>query len=124
MAIPGKLAFSPDGKRLTYLHSNEGSLSRVIWALDLATGLKRVLFAPPDEGATDQNVSREEALRRERQRLRETGVTHYAWAESGDTLLVPIRGDVWLKICEQPPKRISTNAIDPALPPDGSRVAF
>src|SRR5262245_59057993 len=121
--VPGKISFSPDGALLTYLHSEEGGLSRVLWAMDVATGAKRVLFAPPDGGVTDANVSREEALRRERQRLRETGVTHYAWSETGATLLVPIGGDSWAGH-EGSLKLVARGAVDPRLSPDGARLAF
>jgi len=122
-AIPGKIAFSPDGKLLTYLHSEEGGLSRVLWAMDVATGAKRVLFAPPGGGVTDKNVSREEALRRERQRLRETGVTHYAWSETGSILLVPMGGDAWAGP-EGALRCVARGAIDPRLSPDGTRLAY
>jgi len=122
-AVPGKISFSPDGKLLTYLHSEEGGLSRVLWAMDVATGARRVLFAPPSEGVTDANVSREEALRRERQRLRETGVTHYAWAENGDAFLVPLGGEAWI-VSGGTSTLVARNALDPHLSPDGSRIAL
>src|SRR5688572_16338526 len=122
-AIPGKIAFSPDGRLLTYLHSADGGLARVLHAMDVASGATRVLFSPAGGGVTDANASREEALRRERQRLRETGVTHYAWSETGATLIVPMGGDVWAGP-ESGLKRVAKGAIDPHLSPDGSRVAF
>lgn len=122
-AIPGKIAFSPDGRLLTYLHASDGGLARVLHAMDVATGATRVLFAPPDGGVTDANVSREEALRRERQRLRETGVTHYSWSETGSTLLVPLGGDAWAGP-EGSLTRVARGAVDPRLSPDGTRLAF
>ena len=122
-AIPGKLSFSPDGRLLTYLHAADGGLARVLHAMDVATGATRVLFSAPGGGVTDANVSREEALRRERQRLRETGVTHYAWSETGATLLVPIGGDAWAGP-EGSLRLVARGAVDPHLSPDGSRVAF
>jgi dipeptidyl-peptidase-4 len=75
MAIPGSLAFSPDDRLITYLHSPERSLVRQLFAFDPATREHRLLVEPPEGGATEQNVSLEEALRRERQRQRELGVT-------------------------------------------------
>ncbi|MBI4566271.1 MAG: S9 family peptidase [Planctomycetes bacterium] len=123
-AVPGQLAFSPDGELLTFLHSDRGDLTRVLWAYEVRTGNCRILFAPPAAGVTEDNVSREEALRRERQRLRETGVTHYAWAEQGRTLLVPLRRDVWVLRENESPRCIASRAIDPRLSPDGSRAAF
>jgi dipeptidyl-peptidase-4 len=122
-SAPGKLAFSPDGRLLTFLHATDGGLARVLHAMDVATGASRILFSPPQGGVTDANASREEALRRERQRLRETGVTHYAWSESGNTLLVPLGGDVWAGP-EGSLRLVARGAVDPHLSPDGSRVAF
>ncbi len=122
-AVPGKISFSPDGRLLTYLHAAGGGLARVLHAMDAATGATRVLFSPPGGGVTDANVSREEALRRERQRLRETGVTHYAWSETGETLLVPVGGDAWAGP-EGSLQIVARGAIDPHLSPDGGRVAF
>src|SRR6478752_3895537 len=73
--VPGAFAFTPDGKALTYLKSESTSLSRVLWRLEVAGGPPRVVARAPGGGDTDANVSREEALRRERQRLRDTGIT-------------------------------------------------
>jgi dipeptidyl-peptidase-4 len=123
MAIPGSFRFSPDGKVLTYLHSEEGTLRRVLWAVDVAGGQPYVLFSPGDEGATDENVSRDEALRRERQRLLHTGVTHYEWAEDADVVLVPVLGALWV-IENGAARRVGGNALDPHVSPDGRQIAF
>src|SRR5262245_48338979 len=80
-AVPGRIGYAPDGRSVTYLVSETGELSRDLWSLDLATGQKRKPFVLPDEGVTEASISREEALRRERMRLRETGVTDYVWAK-------------------------------------------
>src|ERR1700729_778039 len=72
---PGSFAFTPDGKSVTYLKAEGASLSRVLWKVDIAGGPPRVIARPPGSGDTDANVSKEEALRRERQRQRDTGIT-------------------------------------------------
>ncbi|HLG43115.1 MAG TPA: prolyl oligopeptidase family serine peptidase [Planctomycetota bacterium] len=120
-AAPARLRFSPDGKRLTYLWSEAGTLARTLWEVDLATGERREIVRPPDEGATDANVSREEALRRERARLRETGITHYDWADDAPVLIAPIRGDVyaWPGM-----RKIAERAETPKLTPDGKTPVF
>ena len=84
MAIPGDFAFSPDDRLLTYLHSPDESLTRQLYALDPEAGTTELLVAPPGGGTTEENVSLEEALRRERQRQRALGVTQYAWAARGE----------------------------------------
>jgi dipeptidyl-peptidase-4 len=122
-AVPGKIGYAPDGRLVTYLHSLDGGLSRDLFALDLATGRRERVFAPPDEGATDENVSREEALRRERQRLRETGVTHYLWAEDAPVMLVPLRGELY-GVENGRATCIASGALDPKPSRDGRRAFF
>ncbi|MDQ2786578.1 MAG: S9 family peptidase, partial [Chloroflexota bacterium] len=75
MAIPGDFAFSPDDRLITYLYSPDESLTRQLYARDPASGEERLLVAPPGGGTTEERVSLEEALRRERQRQRALGVT-------------------------------------------------
>jgi dipeptidyl-peptidase-4 len=127
MNVPTAVRFSPNGKLLTFLWSEEGTLQRQLYAYDPETRRRELLVRPPGEGVTDANVSREEALRRERQRERGFGVTSYAWSREGDTLLVPIRGDLYVQHGTEGPLRQVTegmNAIDPQLSRDGSMVAF
>ena len=121
--FPAAFAFSPDSTLLTYLHSLEGSMSRVLWAFDVERGESRVLF-DPGAGVTEENVSREEALRRERQRLMHTGVTHYEWAKTAPVILAPVLGDLYLISPDGTSRLVGSGAIDPHLSPDGSRVAF
>ncbi|HEV2686713.1 MAG TPA: S9 family peptidase, partial [Actinomycetota bacterium] len=67
---PEQIAFSPDGRTLTFLAppAGDSSLARVLWTHDVESGKQEVLFAPRGAGVTDASVSREEALRRERMR--------------------------------------------------------
>jgi dipeptidyl-peptidase-4 len=129
MAIPGSLAFSPDDRLITYLHSPERSLVRQLFAFDPATREHRLLVEPPEGGATEQNVSLEEALRRERQRQRELGVTQYAWAKQAPRLLVPALGGLYVSDAPGQPLRCLVEAsdepvLDPQFSPDGNWVAF
>jgi dipeptidyl-peptidase 4 len=93
MAFPANLAFSPDDCIISYLYSPERSLTRQLFAFDPQgepqSGQHSLLTAAPGGGTTEENVSLEEALRRERMRQLEIGVTHYAW--SGQRLLIPAR---------------------------------
>jgi dipeptidyl-peptidase-4 len=119
--------FSADGRYVTYLYSSDNSLRRELWAYDRQSGREFRLLEPAQGGNTDEAVSREEALRRERQRQLATGVTSYAWSESGDTLLIPLRGDIYIKRGVDGELRQVTEGgrcIDPRLNHDGSMVAF
>jgi dipeptidyl-peptidase-4 len=127
-AAPARLAFSPDGKLLTYLWSEDESLVRALWATDTQTGERRVLARAPGEGTTDATANPAEALRRERERLREGGITHYRWARHADRILVPLNGQLYLTSSAGEPLRplapADAPATDARLTADGERVVF
>ncbi len=120
--LPGNIGFTPDSRAVTYLFSAEGNLERSLWRFDIATGERRVIAGPPPP----QAFSREEELRRERQRLREVGVTSYAFAKARPTLLVPLEGAVHVSTDGAGLREVSgtAGAIDPRLDPAGERIAF
>lgn len=123
---PGSVRFSPDSRWVTYLYSSAGTLNLELWGYHRETGREMRLLEPAGE-LDERRLSREEQLRRERQRQLATGVTGYAWSEEGDTLLVQAGGKVlvrrgtageWREVCAGIP------VIDPQLNRDGSRLAF
>ena len=125
--VPGAIAFAPDGKSVTYLKAESASLSRVLWRASVADGTARVVARPPGGGDTDATVSREEALRRERQRLRETGITQVARARDADVTIIPLGGDLYALRGDGPLVRLTatpTPELDPKPSPDGTRAAF
>ena len=128
---PTSIAFSPSGRYLSFLWSPEHSLRRDLFVLDLETGERRTPLAT-HAGVTEENLTLEERLRRERARDLGQGVTAATWAEEGsDRLLVP-RPD-GLHVLDAPAfaDRLAVALpdggapmLDPQLSPDGSRVAF
>jgi dipeptidyl-peptidase-4 len=126
--VPGAIGFSRDGKSLYYLRSDRpDSLRRVQWKLDLPDGAPRVVAQPPGGGDTDANVSREEALRRERQRQRDTGITGVVRAEAADLAIIPLGGDLYLQRGEGALERLTESPapeIDPKPDAAGAAVAF
>jgi dipeptidyl-peptidase-4 len=126
--VPGAIEFTRDGKGLTYLKADRpDSLRRVQWKLDLPDGEPRIVARPPGEGDTEANLSREEALRRERQRQRDTGITSVIRAESADVAIIPLGGDLYLRRGEGPLERLTESPdpeIDPKPDASGAAVAF
>ncbi len=126
--LPGGMAFSADGKALIFLKSEANDSGRVLWRVDVDPGsMPRVIARPPGQGTTESNVSRAEALRRERMRLRETGITQVVHAARADVSVIPIRGDLYLLRGAGPLERLTETAateIDPRLSADGSLLAF
>jgi dipeptidyl-peptidase 4 len=123
MVAPGAIRYSPDGSYVTYLFSERGDLVRDLWRLDLKTGLRERWLTPPEHGVSESNVSREEALRRERQRIQTTGITHYAWAEDANALVLPIGDNVYLWR-DGALTILVDHATDPRISRDGRRVFF
>jgi dipeptidyl-peptidase-4 len=129
MAVPASLAFSPDDQLITYLHSPERTLVRQLFAFDSQSGEHRLLVKPPGGGTTEENISLEEALRRERQRQRELGITRYAWARRSNRLLVPSQGNLYVSDEPGQPLRclVESNGhavVDSQLSPDGNWVGY
>ncbi len=126
--VPGAIQFTRDSKSLTYLKSNENSLERVLWRASVSDHpMPRVIASAPGGGDTDTTVSKEEQLRRERQRLRETGITQAVHADDRDVTIFPIGGDVYAQEDAGPLRRLTETAvpeIDPRPSPDGRSVAF
>jgi dipeptidyl-peptidase-4 len=136
-SLPGSLAFSPDDRWLTWLDSPDGTLVRELYAKDLQSGEVVHAVEPPGGGESEDNLSAEEKLARERLRQRALGVTRYAWAKHGDRLLIPLSGEVWVKgdaagtqaITAELRKLVGKDGegrpvLDPKLSPDGQQVAY
>jgi len=125
---PGALAFSPDDSVLTFLFSPNQTLSRQLFKFDLNTGERR-LFFDASIGTTEENVSPEEALRRERQRQLNTGVTYYEWSQRENRVLIPLPDGLYVHdgLDAALRKIVDTGdhpILDPRFSPDGKWVSF
>lgn len=129
MIHPIELAFSPNDRLVTYLFSPGGNMTRQLYAFDPQSGAHSLLVEPPSGGTTEENVSLEEALRRERARQLGLGVTQYAWAAEKPRLLLPTGGALYASDAPHSPLRELVQAgdqplLDPQLSPDGEWVAY
>ena len=129
MAFPDWLAFSPDDRWITYLYSPQLNLERRLLAFDPQTNEVRQLAGFLAEQAGEGEMTVEEALRRERQRQRELGVTQYSWAMHANRLLVPMQSKLYIQDpSDEKPRLIldtpETPLQDPQISPDGAWVAF
>src|SRR5579872_782322 len=123
MVAPGSIAYAPDGLHVTYLYSERGDLTHDLWRMHMPTGRCEKWLAPPGDGVDERSVPREEALRRERQRIQNAGITHYQWAENANVLLLPIQ-DVVYRWRDGDLTRLVDHATDPQISSDGSTVFF
>ena len=121
---PGQFGFSADGRYVTYLYSSEGTMSRELWVYDRESGREWRALEP---SASDQPLSREEELRRERQRAYGGGVTGHAWSRTGNSLLVQTMGDSRVQFgIDGEPVSVAggPGALDVRLSRDGGALAF
>ena len=128
-AIPGSITFSPDDRIVTYLYSPEGGLVQQLYAFDPDTGEHRILVIPPGEGATEENLSLEDRLRRERMRQLELGVTAYRWAPGQARLLLPFPDGLYVQegLQATPRKIVDTTrgpVLDPRFSPNGEWIGY
>jgi len=87
---------APKGDRVTFLRGKETDAQQMdLWEFDLETGEQRLLFDSNRLGAGDEVLSDEEKARRERLRLRGSGIVSYQWNKEGTALLFPLGGDVY-----------------------------
>lgn len=124
--VPRSPAFTADGKAVMFLAGDAGSDVMALHRLELATRESRVLLRASELGGPAKPLSREEELRRERQRQKAQGITSYALAKEGDAILVPQGGDIYLRRGAETLRLTETAEpeLDPKLCGDARRVAF
>lgn len=125
--IPRMAMPSPDGKLVTYLASESGDMTMSLFAFDLATRTSKVLLRASDLPGSSKPLSREEELRRERQRQRAMGIVAYQWAEKAPVMLLPTSGDVFVRKAEGAITRLTETKepeLDPQICASGERVAY
>ena len=127
-AIPGRVAFTPDGASVMYLHSGDGSLVRSLWEWEVASGERRVVAGSASEVTGEAKpLSREEQLQRERTRTRELGVTDYRFAREAPERTILIPGGPLLEVLrgrERGELAGTEKAMDARISVDGRRVSF
>jgi dipeptidyl-peptidase 4 len=134
-AVPVGISFGAAGRVLTYRYAPDGGLQQRLFALrldDLASGPLEV----PVGGArtSEETLSLDEQLRRERARELGVGITSASWAERADALLVPLPDGLHvLRGIAVNPSRPADEVVladddgeiaGPCLSPDGTQIAF
>ncbi len=126
--VPMRWRFTPDGSALTYLYSERADLVQSLWERPLGREDDRLLAGPSAEASDETSLSLDEALRRERLRMRELGVTDYHFAPKADprVLAVPSPEGVRVMVGGGDLKLLpgTRGAQFPRLSPNGKRLAF
>jgi dipeptidyl-peptidase 4 len=131
MGIPSHFNFSHDGRWLYYLDViDPTSPIQQLYMADTTTGELRIAVTPPTDGSHEDLLSPEEELRRQRERMLATGITHYQCAVGNNRILIPYKGNIYIQDDSDAPLRIVFDATgkpparDPALSPSGTHIAF
>jgi dipeptidyl-peptidase 4 len=125
---PRLLKLSPDGKWLTSLRNRADDKERYdLWAIDTTSGEARMLVDSEKLG-TGAALSEAEKMQRERARIADQkGIVAYEWAPDGQSLLVPLDGDLYLAPLTGPVRRLTdtpTSELDGTVSPKGGFVSF
>ena len=122
------VAFSPDGRLVTYLQARpEDQTTLDLWAVDASGGEPRRLV---DAAAleTGEPLSEAEVARRERMRISERGVVEYSWDTQGRQILTPVAGDLYLaQVADGSIRRLTrteADEVDAKVSPRGGFVSF
>ncbi|MEL6759550.1 MAG: S9 family peptidase [Myxococcota bacterium] len=130
--LEGELALgpevSPGGSRVLYQKPREGNSEILdLWQFIPASGEHTELLRAEDLVEGQRELSDEEKARLERERISKSGITHYSFSETGEQVLVPLAGQLFVvRLSDRTITAIrgDETKLDPRLSPDGSRVAF
>ncbi|MEM7569100.1 MAG: S9 family peptidase [Pseudomonadota bacterium] len=128
----GRLTFSPDGEQILYLRPSRQDVSITdLWAADVKTGKSTEVLAYKTVAEEGAALSEAEKARRERQRIRTSGIVEYSWPKDrSDRLLVPVDGRLLVVDLSGRKPRVETLTTsetfetDARFAPDGSMVSF
>ena len=122
------MKLSPDGTLLTSLKPRPDEKDRLdLWAMDTRTGVERMLVDSKKTGS-GAALSETEKMQRERARIAsERGIVTYDWAPDGQSILVPIDGDLYLARLDGSVTRLTNmpgGQLNPVVSPKGGFVSF
>lgn len=128
--LPCGFVVSPDGGRILFLRSPTGtSMVQSLWLYDVARGKEREIADPVQLLVeSDERLTPEERARRERMRVRGSGVV--AFSTDRDVRKVTFALSSRLFVVDvadgKPPRElpVSSSVIDPSMDPTGQRVAY
>jgi dipeptidyl-peptidase-4 len=129
-ASPKAVAYAPDGSMVTLLRPREEDSARYdLWAFDVETGETMMLVDSMRLEPDDFELSEEEKALRERKRISGSrGIVDYTWDEVGESIVVPLAGDVFLVDAQtQDVRRLTETGefeYDAKVSPGGRYVSY
>lgn len=128
-AAPQQIKFAPGGHQISYLKGSADAPNiQDLWLYDVRQNTHTLIVAAASLTDPNQPLSAEEKARRERQRIRSSGIVDYYWSPAGDTLLFPVRGTLYLyDIAHSQVRQLtgdSVSATDARFSPQGNFVSY
>lgn len=125
---PRGVKLSPDGRFVTMLRNRAEDRERYdLWGFERATGEWRMLVDSAKLGS-GRALSEAEKMQRERLRIGDLkGIVAYDWAADGQSVLVPLDGDLYLAGIDGSVKRLTDTPdgeLNPMLSPKGGYLSF
>lgn len=134
LGAPRTFTVSPDGATVLFLRSRHATDPvTCLWALDVATGVERLLADPRAIAASeglgdDDDLPEQERARRERTREQAGGIVGYSTDSAVRTVAFALAGRVYLVDAAgtEPPHAIpgAVGVTDPRIDPTGRATAF
>ncbi len=122
--------FTPDGGSVLFLQSGPRDPHQSLHRIDLATGtVSTVVTADALLGDEESDLSDAELARRERQRIKASGIVSLELTPEGDAVLVPLNGRVFrVALADGSSDELSLSGegalLDPRLSPNGRHLAY
>ncbi len=125
---PRAMKLSPDGRWLTLLRNRVEDKDRYdLWGLDRQSG-EWTMLVDSEALGSGRELSEAEKMQRERLRVGSLkGIIAYDWAADGQSLLVPLDGDLYLARLDGSTQRLTdteASELNPALSETGAFVSF
>jgi dipeptidyl-peptidase 4 len=129
---PTSIRVTPDGSAVLFLRALPRKPEMRLFSFDVKTAQARELITPEQVlGGAAEELSPEEAARRERMRVTSRGFTSYDLSHDGKLLMVTISGRAFvLPVSGGPARQVAgpgakgEPVFDPRLSPDGKKVGF
>ena len=128
MVFPGSFAFSSDDRWLAYLYSPEGNLTQQLFIRDCQSGEVHAMQTP-GQAVSEECLSPDEILRRERLRERSLGVTRFTWHPRQNSILLSLSSGIYLLDVPEGQSRCLLKKgekpfIDVRFSPDGNWISY
>lgn len=125
---PRLAKLSPDGRYLAVLRNRPDDRERYdLWAFDREAGEWRMLVDSERLGS-GRELSETEKMQRERQRIGGLkGIVAYDWSADGQSILVPLEGDLYLAGLDGSVRRLTDSEeseLNPKLSETGRYLSF